>query len=165
VRGVEVFIERESKSAEDLKFRVHVPLMHRHATETARYASTFNVDVRMKWRDNDEQDHVEGQGKESEGRNSEESGSRVLPFNNAPAGSRIAMRLFAMGLKTADRAMLVSKIAHVLGTSDTNVRKQLKGAIEAGFVTRLDDGRYYLTEEGCSVGGKKKVRTKPYARV
>jgi hypothetical protein len=159
VRGIEVFLERESKRAEDLKFRVVVPLMRRRSNETVRYAETFNVDVRMKWRDNEDAGDVERQGNESEGRENTAS-----PFNKAPAGSLIVKKLFTMGLKNVGRAKMVSEIAHILNTSETNVRKQLKGAIDSGWVEKLDDGGHYLTEEGVDMATKSRGRNRPYAR-
>lgn len=164
VRGVEVFVERESKRAEDLKFRVMVPMMRRRSNETTRYAETFNVDVRMKWKDDDSVSHDTEHGSADNGRETESSNGRVLPFGNAPAGQTMVKRLYSMGLKNPDVGKTVAQIANVLNTSDANVRKQLRGAIESGWVMRMENGEHRLTQDGVQIGSSSKPRNKPYVR-
>lgn len=162
VRGVQVFVERESKRAEELKFRVMVPMMKRRSNDSARFAESFNVDVRMKWREDDEQSHDNERGDADDGR---KTPGRVLPFNKEPAGTTIVKRLYGMGLKNPNVGKTVAEIAHVLNTSDANVRKQLKGAIDSDWIVRMDNGEHRLTEEGVAIGSSFKSRNKPYVRV
>jgi hypothetical protein len=149
VRGVEVYLERESKSAEDLKFRVMVPMMKRQATQTARFAEVFDVDVRMKWREPDASDHVEQQGNADDGRKTETSNGRVVPFNKAPAGSLLVNRLMRTGLKNEGVTKSLKEISGILGHSGESItRRQLNSAQESGWISRLENGEYEITKEG-----------------
>lgn len=151
VRGTEVFVERESKSAEDLKFRVMVPMMRRSATQSARFAEVFDVDVRMKWQDHNEDD-VQAGGHEEK---SPDNVTDIKPnkYGQLPQGVLVVKNMKMGGCRRVGESLSDKYLADMAGTQIGNVRRQLQAAQGKGWVEKLMNGEYGLTVEGLKIAG------------
>lgn len=151
VPGVEVFVERETKLAEDLRFRVGIPRMSRGpgAADDDRAlaaADRWMPQVTMGWKSETEGDEVKNPGDGRWRPERDHQQTRV-------AGRLIVVRLSEMGV-TAERGKTIEEICEVLDKERRGVSKQLKGAGNNGWVVKKDDV-WYLTEEGVGVSREK----------
>lgn len=143
VPGTEIFVERESKLAEEIRLRVGIPKMQRaRGGETEDDAGTvWTPQVQIGWHREEE-----GEDNGSGGNKAEDGDKKRGRRPGKPAGVLVAERLREMGV-TAKRGKTIEEIESVLDLSQRTVRKQLKDAVERDLVRKDEDGRWCLMED------------------
>lgn len=137
--GYKVLIERESKSAQDLRFAVEVPQMIEQGDDADR---KWRPAV-TRWQDDDEVTQERPAAAAKRG-TSTSGGARATTPQRAPGGTKIANAVKHSGPRGASVESLVA----VLQVSRSSVNQQLQRAMDSGMVEKRDDGRYYAIKAG-----------------
>lgn len=152
VPGTEIFVERESKLAEEMRIRVGIPRMVREtggAGADGSGSGKIGADrwmpvVEHGWRRVDEGSEGEStEGKKSDRRR---DGQPLDRGRGLPAGDRMFTRLKEMGV-TLERGKDISDIVSILDLSERTVIRQLKVLTEQGRVRVDVAGKWFLAEE------------------
>jgi len=136
--GFKVLVERESKSAQDLRFAIEIPQMDDMTDRRWR-------PVVVRWGDDDDAQPVkapkglpvEAGGSASGGGTGGGSGSRAGSRAGAIAGVKIANKVKDMGPRGTNMATLRA----VHGGTEPSLRKQLDAAVASGFLV-VDGDRW-----------------------
>lgn len=119
-KPAKVFVERENKLAQDLKFRVTIPTMH----------DSLYSDVRQVW----EPEIAIGWG---ETQDHEESREEFKPRNESKAGKKIADIIAGMGGN--GKYVPHEDVANVLGQAAGHLKRQLDAAVKNNLIDGSED--------------------------
>lgn len=147
VPGTEVFIERESKLAEEMKIRVGIPRMVRVGSDdrVVVAADRWMPQVEHGWRREEEGEESDVGTKGSSSRGGQKAAQRNTGRGRPAPGQLLWERLKEMGVSER-RGKSSADMAEILDVTQRTVQKQLIAAEQAGLVVKKED-KWFLTGE------------------